>query len=381
MKDRSVFVFLIVFLLTATGLIIKSFLPSSRVVTNDEGKIVLRLSGYGGYLEEEYVKEIKEKFEQMNPHIQVYLEISPISIEDMQFKSGFIPGYEQRVLSDYAAKAAPDVFYVPPGRLGPYLKAGALVNIKPFLGDVLRNNNSDEVFILNRGSVNLGMSSQTKYPKEASLLMNFIYEDYQERLETIRVNAIKKASDFLLPDSGLENNEAFQEAWNAFATAMHRSDLVLWTAPDREPLYWGFRAQDDPDDYIFVQLGYQNDKTKILSSAVSLRAIYADNQKMVDAFKTCLELFIRTIDPSLTSHDVEKVFIDLGFDVDNFDLLPFHMIGAVYHNGYEYYTEAIGIDIDLTRTKEFYKIHPGAVYRLKAKKQDMLRTPFRRYPN
>jgi len=76
---------------------VKSFLPTSFLASKpsvSDDKIKLRLSGYGGYLEEEYMKEIKYEFEEMYPHVEVVLEISPTSYEDMQFKTGFIPGYE-----------------------------------------------------------------------------------------------------------------------------------------------------------------------------------------------------------------------------------------------------------------------------------------------
>lgn len=388
MKDRSAFVIIIVLLLAATGLIIKSFFQPPRVVTQDkqdkEDKINLRVSGYGGYLEEDYLKEIKEEYENINPSIRIILEISPASIEDMSFKSGFIPNYEQRILADYAANNSPDIFYIPPGRIRRYAEAEALLNVQPFLDEEyseLSRNIEGGTFAISRGSITLGISSKTKYPEEAFKLLDYIYKDYQKRLEEIRANAIKQAAKFLLPESGLESSDAFQLTWNAYAVAMNRSDLVLWTAPDSEPLYWGFRAPYDHYDYVYVQLGFRKeDRTKITSGSVSLRAPFADNFKMVHNFKTCMGLLIRAVDPTLTTEEVEKVLIDLGFDLDNFDLTPFHMIGAVYYHGYEYRTEALGIKKEHTMAQEFSKMTFGPSYKLIGRKQDAWRTPYRRYP-
>ena len=89
MKDRGTFVIFIVLILLAGVLLVKSFLPTSFLASKpsvSDDKIKLRLSGYGGYLEEEYMKEIKYEFEEMYPEVEVVLEISPTSYEDMQFK-------------------------------------------------------------------------------------------------------------------------------------------------------------------------------------------------------------------------------------------------------------------------------------------------------
>ena len=91
-------------------------------------------------------------------------------------------------------------------------------------------------------------------------------------------------------------------------------------------------------------------------------------------------LLIRAVDPTLTTEEVEKVLIDLGFDLDNFDLTPFHMIGAVYYHGYEYRTEALGIKKEHTMAQEFSKMTFGPSYKLIGRKQDAWRTPYRRYP-
>ena len=80
---------------------------------------------------------------------------------------------------------------------------------------------------------------------------------------------------------------------------------------------------------------------------------------MIQNFKTAIEIFIRAVDPTLTSEEVAQIIADLGFDMANFDLLPFHMVGSVYYNGYEYSTEATAIDIELTRKKNFTKLICG----------------------
>ncbi|MDD4264685.1 MAG: extracellular solute-binding protein [Firmicutes bacterium] len=384
MKDRGVFVIFVVLILLVAALIIKSILPSSffAETNSHEDKTVLRLSGYGGYLEEEYMKEVKDEFEQLYPHIQIILEIAPTSTEDMGYKAGFIPGYEQRILADYAAKDAPDVFYVPQGRTLLYIEAGGLINLQPFLSEKYEDapNTGNDIYMINRGTVNLGVSSQTEHSDEAFLLVDFIKNHYKKRLEITREKAIEKGSAFLLPGSGLENREAFEEAWNAFAVAMSRNDLLLWNPPDIVSLYWGFKVPNDPYDYLYVQLGSDPFTKQIGSAIVSFRALHGDNKKLVENFRTAIEISIRAVDPTLTTKEAEKIIADLGFDMGDFDLLPFHMVGAVYYNGYEYSTEATQIDIELTRKKEFYKIDSLLVYQLRAKKQGMLLMPYRKYP-
>lgn len=383
MKDRGTFVIFIVLILLAGVLLVKSFLPTSFLASKpsvSDDKIKLRLSGYGGYLEEEYMKEIKYEFEEMYPHVEVVLEISPTSYEDMQFKTGFIPGYEQHILADFAAKDAPDVFYVPQGRSSLYIDAEALLDLQPFLFEKYGNAMAKETYTINRGSINLGVSSQTDHPYEAFLLIDFINNHYQKTLDSIREKAITKASAFLLPDSGLENKEAFEDAWNAFAVAMNRNDLILWKLPEQVSNYWGFRMPNEPYDYMYIQLTSNSFSNQIKSAIISLEAHYGDNQKVIQNFKTAIEIFIRAVDPTLTSEEVAQIIADLGFDMANFDLLPFHMVGSVYYNGYEYSTEATAIDIELTRKKEFYKIDLWLAYRLRVKKQDMLRMPYRKYP-
>jgi len=383
LKDRGTFVIFIVLILLAGVLLVKSFLPTSFLASKpsvSDDKIKLRLSGYGGYLEEEYMKDIKYEFEEMYPHVEVVLEISPTSYEDMQFKTGFIPGYEQHILADFAAKDAPDVFYVPQGRSSLYIDAEALLDLQPFLFEKYGNAMAKETYTINRGSINLGVSSQTDHPYEAFLLIDFINNHYQKTLDSIREKAITKASAFLLPDSGLESKEAFEDAWNAFAVAMNRNDLILWKLPEQVSNYWGFRMPNEPYDYMYIQLTSNSFSNQIKSAIISLEAHYGDNQKVIQNFKTAIEIFIRAVDPTLTSEEVAQIIADLGFDMANFDLLPFHMVGSVYYNGYEYSTEATAIDIELTRKKEFYKIDLWLAYRLRVKKQDMLRMPYRKYP-
>lgn len=371
MKDRGTFVIFIVLILLAGVLLVKSFLPTSFLASKpsvSDDKIKLRLSGYGGYLEEEYMKEIKYEFEEMYPHVEVVLEISPTSYEDMQFKTGFIPGYEQHILAGFAAKDAPDVFYVPQGRSSLYIDAEALLDLQPFLFEKYGNAMAKETYTINRGSINLGVSSQTDHPYEAFLLIDFINNHYQKTLDSIREKAITKASAFLLPDSGLENKEAFEDTWNAFAVAMNRNDLILWKLPEQVSNYWGFRMPNEPYDYMYIQLTSNSFSNQIKSAIISLEAHYGDNQKVIQNFKTAIEIFIRAVDPTLTSEEVAQIIADLGFDMANFDLLPFHMVGSVYYNGYEYSTEATAIDIELTRKKEFYKIDLWLAYRLRVKK-------------
>jgi len=383
LKDRGTFVIFIVLILLAGVLIVKSFLPTSFLASKpsvSDDKINLRLSGYGGYLEEEYMKEIKYEFEEMYPEVEVVLEISPTSYEDMQFKTGFISGYEQRILADFAAKDAPDVFYVPQGRSSLYIDAEALLDLQPFLVEKYGNAMAKETYTINRGSINLGVSSQTDHPYEVFLLIDFINNHYQKTLDTIREKAITKASAFLLPDSGLENKEAFEDTWNAFAVAMNRNDLILWKLPEQVSNYWGFRMPNEPYDYLYIQLTSNSFSNQIKSAIISLEAHYGDNQKVIQNCKTAIEIFIRAVDPTLTSEEVAQIITDLGFDMANFDLLPFHMIGSVYYNGFEYSTEAMGIDIELTRKKEFHKIDLWLAYRIRVKKQDMLRMPYRKYP-
>lgn len=137
---------------------------------------------------------------------------------------------------------------------------------------------------------------------------------------------------------------------------------------------------NEPYDYLYIQLTSNSFSNQIKSAIISLEAHYGDNQKVIQNCKTAIEIFIRAVDPTLTSGEVAQIIADLGFDMANFDLLPFHMVGSVYYNGYEYSTEAAQIDIELTRKKEFYKIDLWLAYRLRVKKQDMLRMPYRKYP-
>ena len=142
----------------------------------------------------------------------------------------------------------------------------------------------------------------------------------------------------------------------------------------------GFRIPGEPYDHLFVNLSYQSDEFGIVAANVSLLAKYAYNSKLISEFRTCMEILMRAVDPSLTSERIYDIFEDLGFDFNNFNLKPFHMIGSVYYNGFEYSTSADPLTIEQTTNLNVNEVGYGDRYSFYIGKQGILR--FKRgYPS
>jgi ABC-type glycerol-3-phosphate transport system substrate-binding protein len=106
---------------------------TSDAVSESPTKPKLRLMAFGNYKVKEFLQEAVGKFEEeLEPSFVVQLEVIPTSFDmDYYNITGYIPGYEQLLLAEFAAGDPPDLFFLPPAREEIYKKSGALLDISP----------------------------------------------------------------------------------------------------------------------------------------------------------------------------------------------------------------------------------------------------------
>lgn len=97
--------------------------PDKPPVGGDEPEITLKLAHWdnGGKTETDLVKVVCQKFEEKYPHIKVDVSI--------------LSSYEQQFNNMMAASSVPDVFCVPDGNFGSWVKTGVMLNLQEYFNN------------------------------------------------------------------------------------------------------------------------------------------------------------------------------------------------------------------------------------------------------
>lgn len=346
MKERFPFYVLVsIALILAIWLIFTfTYNPNNQTkLISEKRDVTLHFAAYGNYKEEEYLKEVLTDFMQEYPGIAVTYEIAPVAIEiASQFESGHIPGYEQKLLGNFAANDPPDLFYVPKARAQLYIDHNALLNLNPLLPNPRQTNSPQYVIV--KGDVSIGISSKTKYPNEAFNLLLFIQNDWSKQLADIKSKMIESGIKGLIATNVWDSIENFETNWNALTLTMNKEELVLWHEPiynDQKIIIYSFfnKLSTDASDR-YAQIGLIIDKNgSIISISLKLNSLYANDKNILSKYITLVDILLATIHPEARQEDIEIIKNGIGIN----SLIPstdfFKMTGAYYFNGIEYTTE------------------------------------------
>ena len=307
----------------------------------DEDILTLRVAAYGNYKVNEFFNEAIDEYLELNPKIRVVYQVAPIPIEARYFQdTGFVPGYEHRLLAEFSAGDPPDIFYIPKGRGLLWYENGALIELNEYLDMPKAIDSKKAIYGITVGVGFAGIASKTQNPAESFRLLKFLGDYWEEHQIKFEEAVRKETEKITLPGSGLDGTvEEFMLIWNQVALTMNRDDLFLIPRPLVEVGSFGtsFRTPDDYN-YLFISvMSYDNGQT-ISNAGISFKNKVATQSKYLKNFTDCVEILLKTIDPVAREMGTAEILKGLGVDIDQFNLDFFYMTGFYHHNDIQYNT-------------------------------------------
>ncbi len=307
----------------------------------DEDILALRVAAYGNYKVNEFFNEAIDEYLELNPKIKVVYHVAPIPIEARYFQdTGFVPGYEHRLLAEFSSGDPPDSFYIPKERGLLWYENGAFIELNEYLDMPKAIDSKNAIYGIPVGVGFAGIASKTQNPAESFRLLKFLgdyWEEYQIKFE----EAVRKETEKItLPGSGLDGTvEEFMLIWNQVALTMNRDDLFLIPRPLDEVGRFGTSLRT-PDDYNYLVISimsYDSGHT-ISNVGISFKNKVATQSKYLKNFTDCVEILLKTIDPVAREMGTAEILKGLGADIDRFNLDFFYMTGFYHHNDIQYNT-------------------------------------------
>ncbi len=320
----------------------------------DEDILTLRLAAYGNYKVNDFFDEAINEYMELNPKIRVVYHIAPVAIEAKYFQdTGFVPGYEHRLLAEFSVGDPPDIFFIPKGRGLLWYENGALIELNEYLDMPKAIDSKYAIYGITVGVGFAGISSKTKDLAESFKLLQFLGDYWEEYQRKFAVAVKEEAEGIALPGSGLDGTvEEFMLIWNQVALTMNRDDLFLMPKPLHEAGAYGtsFRT---PDDYNYLFVGIMsNDHGQSISNVhISFKNKVASQSKYLKNFTDCVEILLKTIDPVAREIGTAELLKGLGADLDHFNLDFFYMVGFYHHNDIQFHTMGPNPDFEHSEYK------------------------------
>ncbi|MFY9451948.1 MAG: hypothetical protein WAQ09_09445 [Bacillota bacterium] len=302
----------------------------------------VRLMAYGNYKVNEFLNDALAKFYEQDPPFVVELEVIPTGF-DMDYFSmtGYIPGYEQRLLAEFAAGDPPDLFYLPPARGEVYRTSGALLELSEYTGSEL------EHYGLMVGPSLLAIAHNTQMADEAIQLLIFLHDYTYQFEEEFRAafleESLKMPGD--VDDLLSSSVDDFLKMWNQLALSKNLEQLVVFPALFREMEegfgYTFYVYEIAPNTFTpGLSMGFtpSTDNTKMAYAGVSMHVDLENNPEVVALFKECIKNLLQVADYQARINGPKEILEFLGSDeeISSFDF--FSMAGAARRNSVEYTT-------------------------------------------
>lgn len=313
------------------------FIGSSIIMAaTNEGKIVLRLAAYGSYRMSTFLEDSVLAFNELYPDIYVEIDVAlvPLAAQSM-VNTGFILGYEHRLLVEFAANDSPDVFFVPPSRGGLYRENGELIELSTLM------NKLDDIYTVKVGNGNAGISSQTKHVYEASLLLEFLEKysiDYSARSKQ---ETLDRAAYDLVDISGLDGTvDDYIVTWNFIIMAKNCEDLIFF--PDLFTEYdtgysTSFRTTKG-EHFLFANINSSDGGATIDVVRLAFKLSFVEDPYLANLLKEAVDTLIKVVDLDARINGSETVLKGLGANLDDFNFHFFNQMGYYVHNEIQYYT-------------------------------------------
>lgn len=311
-------------------------LSVSAGINQNTDKVSIRLAAYGSYKMSLFLQDAVAMFNDQYPKIQVKIEVAPIPLEAQSLaNTGFIPGYEHRLLAEFAANDSPDVFFIPPSRAGLYRVNGALIELSTCM------NKPDDIYGVMVGNGFAGISSQTKHLHEASLLLGFLEKYTDDYSMQSRQKTLDKAAYDFADIGGLDGTlEDFIATWNFVVMSKHCEDLIFFPHlfVEYDSGYHTSFKKDDDSHYLFVNVSSSDSGTTIDFVRLAFIPAFIEDPYLANLFREAVDTLIRVVDLEARENGSDSVLQGLGANLTDFDFHFFNQMGYYYHNGIQYRT-------------------------------------------